>query len=136
MGQRQPGCVTVVALIDLVEGVLLGAVGLLPLGRIVQLSLRRGDFSLLDGVLYLAISAVLLIFGYVFVKVGLGVWKLQRWARVPAMLLALLILLLAITGLLTLPRFGGAVFGLCLAGLHLWVVWYLRRTPVKDAFSG
>ena len=136
MSRGRPAGVTTVAILGFLEGVLLGAVGLLPLGRFVQLSFRSGHLEWVEGAFFLILSAILLIFAFLFLRIAMGLWKLQRWARVPSILFALLILLLALVGLLMLPRLGGTLLGLCLFGVHSWAVWYLLRTPAKDAFSG
>jgi uncharacterized membrane protein (DUF2068 family) len=136
MDGARPSGVTIAAVVSFLEGALLGMVGLLPLGRFVQLSLRSGRLPWVDGGFLLLLAALLLIFAFLFVKVVMGLWRLERWARLPAILLSVLVLLLGLTELLTLPRLGEALVGISLLVVNAWVVWYLTRTPVKEAFRG
>ena len=92
--------------------------------------------------LYAAIAAFLVMFAAFAVGavvIGLGLWKLQKWARVIMLTVAfLLIFLYAISTLIVAARGADSFLLIGLTpylGFGGWVVWYLFRTHVKQAFA-
>ena len=80
------------------------------------------------GAIFLA-GAVLLIF------VALGLIKLKNWARVTAIVLAILGLLGSIRNLAMGFHGSGMVMTIIFLAYYIWVVWYLLQPNVKAAFG-
>ena len=85
------------------------------------------------------ITAIQLIFAAIAVGLGMGLWKLQKWARVAMLAVAfLLIFLYAISTLVAATRGADSLLlmSLLTLGFFGWAVWYLRQPHVKQAFAG
>jgi hypothetical protein len=70
--------------------------------------------------------------------VGWGMWSLKNWARIAALVLAILGLLTNGLGLLgSLLHFEIVTFtiGAIIVGIYIWVVLYLLKPHVKTAFG-
>jgi hypothetical protein len=137
MAVERPAGVTAVAAAFFLAAAYLLAVGLTMLVRPGALGMSSGT-ELLGG-LELAGPYMFLLVAGVGVAVALGLWRLHRWARWAAIVLAL------IGVIMLLPSVSSAVFDfriskLALGGLGVilrtLIVWYLLQEPVGNAFSG
>jgi hypothetical protein len=70
--------------------------------------------------------------------VAFGLWRLHRWARWAAILLAVIgvvLLVPSISGAVVFFRFGKLAWGGVGVMLRTMIVWYLLQEPVRDAFA-
>lgn len=68
---------------------------------------------------------------------AVGFWRLHNWARIVVLgmiELSLLLMVAQIRPLLTAPTAGAIVLTLVRLALSVWVLWYLFRRPVRNAF--
>ncbi len=108
-----------------------GGAALQMRGTSTGMSSMIAGMGALGGVFLLALAAA-------YVVLGVGLLKLLNWARVVTLVLVGLGLLLAAIGLLTaLIHFQvGMIAGrLIAAGIDVWIIWYLLRPDVKQAFG-
>lgn len=148
----RPTGVTLLAVLHWLEAVMFGLLGVLlllwarlaadlqgvsfePAGvppELLALLLEAAD----PRVLTIALSIIGLL-AVLFVAVGVGLWKLGNWARVTAVVLTGLRLVLLLPGLVYLViRFDPLGLGLQLlfALIYVWILWYLFQPRVKRAF--
>jgi hypothetical protein len=102
-----------------------------------------GENSGLGAGVMAAVGAVLgiflLAFGVLDLIVGIGLVKLKNWARIIALVLSGLDVLLALPGLaLALLHFNliTLMFRLVLVAINGWIIWYLIQPNVTAAFQG
>ena len=137
MTAERPAGVTAVAAAFLLAAAYLLVVGLTMLTRPGLISMAAGA-ELLGG-LELAGPYMFLLMAALGAVIALGLWRLYRWAR-------WLAILIAIVGVvLLLPSVSAAIFDfrmtkLVSSGLAVMVrtmiVWYLFQKPVGEAFTG
>jgi len=136
MGQQQPSGVVVAAMICVLEGILWVALGLTGL---------TGPLALITAFLGgTGIAVVFLILGVVMFIIAWGLWALQDWARIAAIIVSILIAMgglgggLMIWGIVALafilPYVGGLALTLLVA--HAWMIYYLLQPGVAAAFAG
>ena len=146
---QRPDGVTILAVLAFIGAGLCAVAGLGLLG--LAAFARAGALSRLSAYPQLAIvagigSAVLGIVcigvGVLEAVIGVGLWRLQNWARVLTIVLCILALISAgFTLLFALTHmFGVFFFGLffrrlVLAGVQVWIVIYLLKPHVKQAFG-
>jgi hypothetical protein len=137
MPQERPAGVTAVAAAFFLAAAYLLVVGLAMLIRPGMIGMSAGA-ELLGG-LELAGPYMFLLVAVISVAVALGLWRLHRWARWTAILLALVGVVMLV------PSVSAAVFDfrivkLASGGLGVIVrtliVWYLFQEPVGNAFAG
>lgn len=139
---KRPVGVTIVAVVMVFAGVLFGLAGLAffamgSTGAMTVALENAGLAAVLTG-LGAAGGVIFLLFSVLHVILAMGLLKLRNPARVLAMLLFALSAVGAVVGLLvTLARFSliGAAWDSAVIAIDLWVMWYLFRPHVKEAFS-
>jgi hypothetical protein len=89
-----------------------------------------GDLPRFDNVGIWGWLAIIVGIGWLFVAFGL--WALQPWARVVALIIAGISLFEAV---LAMFQFAGSGVGFGMAILPLLILWYLNTAEVKAAFS-
>ena len=72
------------------------------------------------------------ITGIVWIMVAFGLWGLQSWARIVAMVVAGFALFEAV---LAFFQFPGSGIGFAMALMPALILWYLTTAEVKDAFG-
>jgi hypothetical protein len=123
------GFLTLAALLMFVGGALLSNLSSYP-----QFGTLAGVGGAVIGVLLLGIAALYAI-------LGVGLWKLQNWARILAIVLAALGLLGSIVSLLNPFAHAHFFFFVFLirrlvgAAIEVWVLFYLFQPHVKQAFG-
>lgn len=136
MTVERPAGVTAVAAAFLLAAVYLLIVGLTMLVRPGTIGMSAGA-DLLGG-LELAGPYMFLLVAGVGTAVALGLWRLQRWARWGAIVLALIGLVMLV------PSVSSAVFDFRIAKLasgglgvilRTLIIWYLLQEPVGNAFA-
>src|SRR3989338_4306534 len=89
------------------------------------------------------ILAVLNFIGAAFsillaILLGWGMWKLKNWARIITIVLCALGALGALAGVAIAAMAGqmiSAGFNLVFLLIYAWIIWYLLRPHVKEAFG-
>lgn len=137
MTAERPAGVSAVAAAFLLAAVYLLVVGLVMLVRPGAVGMSAGA-DLLGG-LGLAGPYMFLLVAGVGVAVALGLWRLHRWARWAAIVLALIGVVMSV------PSVSSAVFDFRIAKLasgglgvivRTMIVWYLLQEHVGHAFAG
>jgi len=112
-------------------GMFLGGAILSSLANRPGLGMMAGMGSAIFGLVFLAIAAVYLV-------TGIGLWKLQNWARIVTLILVSVGLVFNALGLLsTLLHLHVMLFFIqCIfTAVDVWIVVYLSRPHVKQAFA-
>ncbi|MBZ5694224.1 MAG: hypothetical protein LAN36_02560 [Acidobacteriia bacterium] len=120
------GCAALVGLMFLLGGAMMSSMGAFP-----RFGMMAGMGSAILGVVCLGLAALYLV-------AGLGLWKLQEWARILTIVLAGLGLLVNGFGILGPLMSFHIMFLLWRAvvlGLDVWVLVYLFQPHVKKAFG-
>ncbi len=142
--QTRPTGVTVAAVINFLEGILWIAMALfiltvfLGLAAIPELLTLRASL----GAMGLALAILPFAIGVLLLVVGWGLWSLQNWARITAIVLSILILLGSIgSGIWTVLALAGVfpivgVPSLLLLIIHAWMIYYLLQPNIRDVFAG
>jgi len=85
-----------------------------------------------------AVYALIVVLAVVFAAVGVGLWRLQRWARLLTLGLTALRLLFLVPGLVvSLVQMDALLIGghALMLFVYGWIVWYLFQAEVKRAFG-
>jgi hypothetical protein len=100
------------------------------------------QLAIVAGVGGALIGVICLVFAGLEVAIGIGLWKLQNWARVLtivlcglALLSSCFTLLFALTHMFGVFFFGLFFRRLVLAAVQVWIVIYLLKPQVKQAFG-
>jgi hypothetical protein len=136
MTVERPAGVAAVAAAFLLSATYLLVVGLTMLARPGLISLAAGA-ELLGG-LELAGPYMFLLIGTLGAVIALGLWRLHRWARWAAILLAVIgvvLLIPSVSGAVVSFRFGKLAWGGLGVMLRTMIVWYLFQEPVEEAFA-
>ena len=136
MPVERPAGVTAVAAAFSVAAAYLLAVGLTMLARPGLVSMAVGA-ELLGG-LELAGSYMFLLIAALGGIIALGLWRLYRWARWLAMLVAMIgvvMLLPSVSSAMLDFRIGKLAWEGLGTILRVMIVWYLSQEPVREAFA-
>jgi len=116
----------------------LGALGLLLLGGVMASRMTSMPIGMIGGIGAAVASVFFLVLAVVYVVLGVGMWKLQNWARVITIVLIGIGLLFQALGLLgalfhfhPILFFWRAIF----AAIDVWIIVYLLKPHVKQAFG-
>lgn len=109
-----------------------GAVGMAGLGaRRPATGMMLAGLGAFGGVIALVVAALYFI-------VGIGLWKLLPWGRILALVLVALGLVFAALGLFSALfhfRILLTFWRLIAIAIDCWILWYLTRPHVKQAFG-
>jgi hypothetical protein len=86
-----------------------------------------------------AAGIVILLFGGVYLLMGIGLWKLKNWGRILCLVLTILGAVGQLPGLLaTLTHFNllGLIWILFWLAIDVWIIMYLLKPEIKAAFQG
>lgn len=136
MTVERPRGVTAVAAAFLLAGAYLFVLGLTMLARPGLVSMAAGA-NLLGG-LALAGPYMFLLVGGLGAVIGLGLWRLHRWARWLAILAAIIGVVMLLPDVSTAMldfRMGKLVWAGLGTIVRVMVVWYLFQEPVGEAFA-
>jgi len=137
---ERPTGVTILAVLAFIFAGLavLCALGLMFMGgMIAQMMESSGMGTMLAGVGAFA-GIVVLVAAALYFLVGFGLWKLKNWGRILAIVFVALGLISAALGLFSsLSPFQTGVFvwQLFVCALDIWIIVYLLKPHVKQAFS-
>jgi hypothetical protein len=137
---ERPTGVTILAVLAFVAtaGLVFAGLAVLLGGAMVANMAVRPGMGMMAGTLGAILGVVFLGFAILYVAVGIGFVKLQNWARVLTIVLCGLgVLFNGLSILAALLHFApllvvGRAIGL---GINLWIVLYLLKPHVKQAFG-
>ena len=136
MTVERPAGVTAVAVAFLLAGAYLLILGLTMLASPGLVSMAAGA-ELLGGLELAGPYMVLLIAGLGAV-IALGLWRLHRWARWLAILVAMIGVVMLLPGVSSAMfdfRIGKLAWEALGAIVRVMIVWYLFQEPVREAFA-
>jgi len=136
---ERPTGVTILAILSFLAGglVLLFALGALLGGAMIASVFASLPASLV-GVGAIIVAVVCFLFAALYAANGVGLLKLQNWARVLTIVLIILGLLSAVLGVfgaLAHFRVFLLVRQLIVAGIDVWILKYMNKPHVKQAFG-
>lgn len=142
-GEQRPTGVTVIAVLLFIAGALAILSGLYTLAMPIPYVAWLPALTSYQ----IVIGIVTILVGGLDIAVGWGLWTLQDWARITAIvLLALNAIgnLFAGVGLLVGVNIGGyplslpgpGIASLLFAGIAAWLIWYLLKPEITDIFRG
>jgi hypothetical protein len=115
--QPRPAGITVIAALNIVGGLALGVIEMISSQRPVD-----------DLVWMLVVGAIL------SVGLGVGLLRLQNWARAVVVVLYGLSLVRILGHVIFVHDVRDAFIGLVLASYVMWAIWYMHRPQVKASF--
>lgn len=142
MGQQRPTSITIIAILFFISGVLaiLSGLGTLTMPVPWVAIVPVAGYQIVIGLLLILIGSMEFIAGW-------GLWTLQNWGRILAVILLtlgaisnLIVGLGLLVGVniwgvqLSLP--GPGIASLLLAGLQTWLIWYLFSPEIVEIFEG
>ena len=83
-------------------------------------------------------GVVILLFAGLYLLVGIGLWKLRNWARITQIVLLIIGLIfgaIGLVGILANFHAGQLIFPLIILAIEAWIVVYLFKPHVKQAFG-
>lgn len=148
---ERPTGVTVLAILNFLFGLLTAGltalmfVGGAFLGTLLAgAAAEGGDAAASAGMmgmvagLSVVFGGIFLVFTILYFAMGYGLWTLKNWARITTIVLTGLSAAFGLLGLLgSLMAFDivALVFQLIILAIHGWVIWYLLRPDIKEAFA-
>jgi hypothetical protein len=137
---QRPDGVTILAVLAFIGAglLVLAAMGMLLGGAMVANMAARPGFGMMAGVGGVVFGVFFLIIAGVYALVGTGFLKLQNWARILTIVLSSLGVLSYGLGILSALFHLHPVLVLwraILLAINLWIVIYLMKPHVKQAFG-
>jgi hypothetical protein len=137
---KRPFGLTVVAvLMSIGAGLLaLGSLAFFALGAIAVSAGPGGPMSQLFLEMGTVGAGIFLVLAIAYATLAILIWRLVYWARLAATVFIAVGLLFAVIGILaSLPHPDIMVFTwqLFVIAVDAWILWYLARPHVKDAFD-
>jgi uncharacterized membrane protein (DUF2068 family) len=138
---ERPTGVTILAVLAFIGAGLLVLLALLSLlGGAMLSSMAAPRMGMLASVGGAVIAVFLFVIAVLYVVIGAGLWKLQNWARVLAIVLAGLSVLASVLSILNpfAHHFFFFVFltrRLIVVAIDVWIIVYLLKPHVKQAFG-
>ncbi len=137
---ERPTGVTVLAVLMIICAVFLaiGALAFLFMGAAIQARGMSSGMAMMMAGLGAAGAAILLGLAVLYVILAIGLLKLANWARVATIVLIALGLVFAAMGLFSsLVHFaiGLVLWQLFWCAIDVWIILYLLKPHVKQAFS-
>jgi hypothetical protein len=140
VSMERPAGVTILAVVAFIFGGLfvLGGLGMMLGGAVLSHMASGGALGMLAGVGGAILGIVLLGFAVVYIVDAIGLLKVANWARILTIILVGLSLLRSTYGMMTsLGHFHpvGVFFALIIAAIDVWILVYLFKPEVKQAFG-
>ena len=116
-GHTRPGVVTLLAVLNLVSGVVFGLMGVVMF--VMPTAVASDEMP--DGapMIMAVFAGVMVLFSVIYIVCGIGLWKMKSYGRT-------IQLVLSFPGLLGFP------IGTVISGL---IIWYLFKPEVKEQFA-
>jgi uncharacterized membrane protein (DUF2068 family) len=141
---QRPTGVTILAILAFIGAgmLLLAALALFVSGTILARFANVQQVGMVAGVAGTILAVMCLGFAVLEFVIGLGLWKLQNWARILTIVLICLALLSTAFGVLIgLTHMFGMFFfmlffrRIIIAAIQVWILIYLLKPHVKQAFG-
>ena len=138
---ERPTGVTILAVLWFLGAACLVLVGLLSFvggSLLTGMARNGGPGSAIFAMGGAIIGVVCLLFAVLYFAIGLGFIKLQNWARVTALVLTAIGLIFGLFGLLNVVMhlaIFSLVYQLVVLALYVWILVYLLKPHVKQAFG-
>jgi hypothetical protein len=137
---ERPVGVTVIAVLGFVGAFLLlfAAFGMFLGGAILSSLANRPGLGAVAGVGGAIVGVVFLGIAAAYLVLGIGLWRLQNWARICTLILVTLGLIFNALGLLRSFLHLHLVvffFQAIIIAVDVWIVVYLSKSQVKQAFG-
>jgi hypothetical protein len=138
---QRPTGVTIISVLAFIGAVclLFAALGMFLGGAILSSMAGRPGVGMMAGIGGAIVGVVFLGIAAVDLILGIGLWKLQNWARILTVVLLIVGVILYAFGLVRsvlhfnlIHLFIQAAF----MAIDIWIVVYLSKSSVKQAFSG
>ncbi|MGQ9721872.1 MAG: hypothetical protein ACUVXA_11190 [Candidatus Jordarchaeum sp.] len=121
----RPAGVTILAILMILWGILVTIFGVIVLAA--------AGFTLpWESGLVLILPIIYTIWGIIYLIGGIGMLSLKNWARILAIIIAILGL---IGGILLLITIVGIIFGIIYIVFSIIIIWYLSQEEVKAYFE-
>jgi hypothetical protein len=138
---ERPTGVTILAVLYFIGAAFLGLCGILFIvggSMLSGLAQSGGPGSALFAMGGAVVGGIFLVLAVLDLAIGIGFIKLQNWARILAIILigiGVLFGLLSLAGLLAHPMILVLVFRLIFLAIEIWILIYLFKPHVKQAFG-
>jgi hypothetical protein len=141
---QRPTGITILAVLAFIGAGLLALAGLALFagGAMMSHMAAYPQLAIVAGIGGALVAVICLAFAALELVIGIGLWKLQNWARVLTIILTCLAvlsscftLLFALTHMYGIFFFGLFFRRLILAAIQVWIVIYLLKPHVKQAFG-
>ncbi|MDH5363086.1 MAG: hypothetical protein OEW84_07210 [Aigarchaeota archaeon] len=140
-GVDRPLGVAILAVLDIIAGILAALVGLLSViaGGFLWAYLETfigppGAIGGFLGAIVTAIGVVILVIGAISIVLGWALWGGKEWARILSIILSVIGMLFGLLVLFVAIGAGG-LFGIVIIAVHVIVIYYLTRPSVKAFFA-
>ncbi|HEU0243870.1 MAG TPA: hypothetical protein VFQ75_08195 [Candidatus Limnocylindrales bacterium] len=124
MDEDRPFGIPLLGIISFLGGVVLAFIGIVLMGVIIFGDVPTGSGSFIAGALTFGV-------GMLFIAVAIGAWFTLPWARTVGLATAVLGL---VAGVITLVTTGAIAHGIATFVFPIFLLWYLNRPKVKEAF--
>jgi uncharacterized membrane protein (DUF2068 family) len=141
---QRPTGVTILAILAFIGAgmLVLAALAMFAGGAILSRFANIPQVGMVAGVAGAVLAVMFLGFAVLEFVIGLGLWKLQNWARILTIVLLCLALLSSALGILMgLTHMLGMLFfmlffrRIIIAAIQVWILIYLLKPHVKQAFG-
>jgi hypothetical protein len=140
---NRPTGITVIAILGFCGAALLLLVGLfISLGGAMFSRMAHTPIGMMAGMGGALVGVTLLVFAGLGIATGIGLLKLQNWARILTIVMAGMTLLVAALGLLDAMAhvhmiffFGALMRRVITMAVDVWILIYLFQPDVKQAFG-
>ncbi|NQE45275.1 hypothetical protein C5S31_04535 [ANME-1 cluster archaeon GoMg2] len=135
--KRRPTGVTIIAILNILGGIggLIAGFGMMALsGDLFQYYLSD-EVAALFGIL----GMLFIIIGFVDLVIGYGLWTLKRWARMAAIIMAIIGIVCSTgeTILMMSVEMGDNIGSMILSVLiSVIIIWYLSKPEIEEVFEG
>jgi hypothetical protein len=122
--EERPFGIPLLGIISFLGGVVLCFIGIVLMGVIIFGDIPTGSGSFIAGAITFGV-------GILYLAVAVGAWFTRPWARTVGLATAVLGL---VAGVVTLVTTGAIAHGFATFVFPIFLLWYLNRAKVKEAF--
>lgn len=142
---QRPTGVTIIAILCFLGAALCVGVALLAFAGgafVASMLANTPGASGMAGSIGAIVGVFVLFFAVLYAATGYGLWALQNWGRIIAIVLVALGLIFGLLGLVPILTHMGGAYGMgSIVGaairiaISAWILWYLLQPHVKKAFG-
>ena len=137
--KRRPTGVTIIAILNILGGIgaLIAGFGMMALSVEFQYYLSDEEAALVS-IMAGILGMVFIIIGFVDLVIGYGLWTLKGWARMAAIIMAIIGIIGNIGGTIWMMSIGAAdtigsvILSVLISGI---IIWYLSKPNIKEVFE-